>query len=134
MKLLTIFLAVATVLSGCSQESKSDYSQAGESLKHAANKTGEGISRDAKDATTNMSKGAEDLKMKSEQALVTGKVKAALMRASDITITNLDVDTVGTTVTLNGVAQDAASKARAEALAKETAGSGYTIANKLSVG
>jgi len=134
MKSLYAFLLFAITLAGCSPESKSDYSQAGDSLKHAADKTEDALSRDAKNATANMSKGAEDLKVKSEQALVTGKVKAALMRASDISITNLDVDTVGTTVTLNGVAKDAESKGKAETLAKETAGPGYSIANKLTVG
>jgi len=134
MKLAYAFLALTLIACGCSPASKSDYSQAGESIKHAADKTEDALSRDAKDATANMSKGAEVLKVKSEQALVTGRVKAALMRASDIWIANLDVDTVGTTVTLNGVAKDTDSKGKAETLAKQTAGSGYSISNKLTVG
>jgi hypothetical protein len=53
---------------------------------------------------------------------VTAKIKAKMALDDSVKALNIDVDTTGTTVTLNGVVDSEAQRQRALQLARETAG------------
>jgi osmotically-inducible protein OsmY len=104
------------VLSGCSQETKENLDA-----------TGDSMAKDAKVAADNAGDAAAG-------AAVTGKIKGALMSAEGVDSEHINVDTVGTTVTLKGSVDSEAAKAKAEQIAKDQAGSEYTVTNELTVG
>jgi osmotically-inducible protein OsmY len=73
------------------------------------------------------------IKQDTADSMLTGKVKAAL--ASDVGVKNawnIDVDSSGTTVTLNGVVDSEETKKRAEEVARKVDGVA-TVKNNLKV-
>jgi hypothetical protein len=67
MKLVPAILALAFV-GGCTQQSKQEYSQAGSSLKNAAQETGKAIVTDTKAAGKAAQNAADTTKNKTEHA------------------------------------------------------------------
>ncbi|MBC8064859.1 MAG: BON domain-containing protein [Chlorobia bacterium] len=118
MKKLNWIVGVAICLAvlGCSQEAKNDMGQ-------AADKTGAAIS-----------KTAESAEKSAANAMMTGKVKNAIMTANDVQIDGLNVDTIDKTITLKGVAKDSKSKETAAQIAKTQAGNDYKVDNQITGG
>ncbi|HYG54808.1 MAG TPA: BON domain-containing protein [Burkholderiales bacterium] len=80
------------------------------------------------------SSGSTEVERDSRNAALTGKVKTAL--AADVglkTLTNIDVDSTGTTVTLKGKVDTDEQKRRAEQVARGVEGVS-TVNNQLTVG
>jgi hyperosmotically inducible protein len=76
--------------------------------------------------------GESEIKRDSKNALLTGKVKAALAADVGLKTWDIDVDSAGTTVTLNGVVDSEATKKRAESVARGVEGVA-TVKNNLTV-
>lgn len=66
--------------------------------------------------------GANEAKRATEDAATTSKIKAKMALDDLVKAANIDVDTVGSTVTLSGRVSGAAERARALQLARETDG------------
>ena len=109
MKVLTLALAaLAFTLAGCASDPNS-------SARASSGASGESeIKRDTKDA------------------MLTGKVKSALAADVGLKTLKIDVDSAGTTVTLNGVVDSEATKQRAESVARGVDGVA-TVKNNLKV-
>jgi hyperosmotically inducible periplasmic protein len=90
----------------------------------------------ATDTNSSASGGASgsesEVKRDSKNALLTGKVKAALAADVGLKTWNIDVDSAGTSVTLNGVVDSEATKQRAESVARGVDGVA-TVNNNLKV-
>ena len=95
------------------------------------------VSDEAKDAGERIAEGTKDAVDKTGQAMsqaaMTGKITSALNSAGSLDIENLDVDTVGNTITLRGYVPNAEHKKTAEQLAKNMAGPEYTVVNDLAI-
>ncbi|HEX6318523.1 MAG TPA: BON domain-containing protein [Burkholderiales bacterium] len=76
--------------------------------------------------------GESEIKRDAKDSLLTGKVKAALAADVGLKTWNIDVDSAGTTVTLNGVVDTESTKQRAEAVARRVDGVA-TVKNNLTV-
>ena len=76
--------------------------------------------------------GDSEIKRDTKDALLTGKVKAALAADVGLKTWNIDVDSAGTTVTLNGMVDTEATKQRAESVARGVNGVA-TVKNNLKV-
>jgi osmotically-inducible protein OsmY len=76
--------------------------------------------------------GESEIKRDSKDALLTGKVKAALAADVGLKTWNIDVDSAGTSVTLNGMVDSEATKQRAESVARGVDGVA-TVKNNLKV-
>ena len=76
--------------------------------------------------------GDSEIKRDSKNAMLTGKVKAALAADVGLKTWDIDVDSAGTTVTLNGVVDSEATKKRAESVARGVQGVA-TVKNNLTV-
>ena len=142
---LAVFSAalVLSAMIGCSQQSKDEYSAAGNDVKSAAQKTGEAISNDTKkageefkgsDVGKSLSQATEKTKVALENDKVSADVTHAIGESKDIQVSNLKVDTSGKQVTLQGIVPTAAQKTVAEHLAKTACGNGCVVADKLTVG
>jgi hyperosmotically inducible protein len=124
-----LMLAAATsvlgfgVLGACTPQSKQQYSQAGQELGGAAQKIGTGLKEDTQVA------GAQ-----AADATMTGKVKAALIAAKDVDSSHIDVDTSNKVVMLKGSVPDQAQSEKAQQIAADQAGAGYSVQNELQVG
>ena len=68
-----------------------------------------------------------------DDALMTPKVKQALLDSSGLETKNIDVDTKGGTITLKGTVPSAKQKTQAETVAKGIAGSKYKVVDTLTV-
>lgn len=90
--------------------------------------------QNAQDAKDRVDAGIAKAQDAGADALMTGKVKSAIMTANDVKIEDLNVDTVGDTVTLKGKAADAKSRDTAESIAKSQAGNDYKVANEITIG
>ena len=126
-------IVFALALAGCSQESKQDWSQAGDHAKQAAEKAGSAIERDAKTAAGAVADKAGEVSRESAEGMLTGKVRNAIVGDTKIQIDDLDVDTANGTVTLHGKARDAASRSAATEIAQAQAGSKFKIDNQIEV-
>ena len=108
--------AIYLAIIGCSQEAKNDIGK-------AADSTGDAISKTAQTAEKSAA-----------NAMMTGKVKNAIMTANDVQVEGLNVDTIDKTITLKGTAKDGKSKETAGMIAKTQAGDDYTVDNQITVG
>ncbi len=113
MKVITLAstTALAFALAACASDPNSSRSASGGQSSGSA--TSE-VKRDAKDS------------------MLTGKVKAALAADVGLKTWNIDVDSAGTTVTLNGAVDSEATKKRAEEVARGVEGVA-TVKNNLTV-
>jgi hyperosmotically inducible protein len=73
-----------------------------------------------------------EIKQDAKDSWLTGKVKAALAADVGLKTWDIDVDSAGTTVTLNGVVDTEATKKRAEAVARGVEGVA-TVKNNLTI-
>ena len=73
-----------------------------------------------------------EVKQDAKDSWLTGKVKAALAADVGLKTWDIDVDSAGTTVTLNGVIDTEATKKRAEEVARKVEGVA-TVKNNLQV-
>jgi len=73
-----------------------------------------------------------EVKQDAKNAMLTGKVKAALAADVGLKTLKIDVDSAGTTVTLNGVVDSEETKRRAESVARGVDGVA-TVKNNLTV-
>jgi len=126
-------VVLVVIVAGCSPESKEDYKQAGDAATVAAQKAGKAIAADAKAAAPKVQAAAESAEKSAGQALVTGKVKAALLSDKKIEAGNVTVETVDKVVTLTGTVPSADQHKAAKELASKTAGTDYKIVDKLTV-
>lgn len=137
-------LAMGMALVGCSQEAQQKYGEAGDASKEAAAKTGEAVSTDAKktgeavaagaeNAAENVKNAADNAKEGVDAAGMTGKVKSAIVSASDLDSSDINVDTVDKKIMLKGSVPTEAEKKKAEMLAKGIAGKDYTVDDQLVV-
>jgi hyperosmotically inducible periplasmic protein len=76
--------------------------------------------------------GQSEIKSDSKNAMLTGKVKAALAADVGLNTWDIDVDSAGTTVTLNGVVDSESTKKRAESVVRGVDGVA-TVKNNLTV-
>lgn len=76
--------------------------------------------------------GDSEFKRDAKDSMLTGKVKAALASDVGLKTWNIDVDSAGTTVTLNGAVDTEATKQRAEAVARGVEGVA-TVKNNLTI-
>jgi len=76
--------------------------------------------------------GESEIKRDSKNAMLTGKVKAALAADVGLKTLKIDVDSAGTSVTLNGMVDSEATKQRAESVARGVDGVA-TVKNNLKV-
>lgn len=77
-------------------------------------------------------RGAENVASATGDASLTAKVKTALITASDLSSSNIDVDTTNGVVTLNGEVKNADDKSKAEQVASTVIGV-TSVVNKLQV-
>lgn len=75
---------------------------------------------------------SSEIKRDAKDSWLTGKVKAALAADVGLKTWNIDVDSAGTTVTLNGAVDTEATKQRAAAVARSVEGVA-TVKNNLTV-
>lgn len=120
MKFLIAAMALVTVLGGCSAQTQQQVEDASKA-----------VVSDVKDEAE---KAVDATKEAAAAAEITGKVKAALVASSNIDSTGINVDTVGSTVSLKGTVPSEEQKATAEEIAKNTAPPEATIQNELTIG
>lgn len=128
------------LLVGCSQEAKDKYGEAGTQAGKAAQTAGEAVAADAKAAAPKVKAAAEEAgkkvdeaKKNSEQALMTGKVKQALLAANGLDASGITVSTADYKITLTGTVLNKDQRDQAEQLAKGIGGNGFTVVNELKV-
>jgi osmotically-inducible protein OsmY len=96
----------------------------------------EDVSKSAKDTATEVRQATEVAANKAEKAIddtmITAKVKSALLADSTVKGMNINVDTVGGTVTLSGSAKSQAERSQAEALASSVEGV-RNVVNRINV-
>ena len=119
-RLLTLSLSTVAVL-GAVACSPRDREEVSSSARNTAS--------EARQATTSAANKAE---MVIDDSVITTKVKSALLADSTVKGLNIDVDTVGGTVTLSGTAKSQAERTQAEALASTIEGV-RNVVNRISV-
>lgn len=96
----------------------------------------EDVSKSAKDTATEVRQATEVAANKAEKAIddtmITAKVKSALLADSTVKGMDINVDTVGGTVTLSGSAKSQAERSQAEALASSVEGV-RNVVNRINV-
>jgi len=130
LSLLAIFACVA--LSGCSQEARKEYSDAGSNAATALKDTGQAIGADAKVVKHSISESTKHGGNESDH--VSASVKQSLETTPNLQITNLKVETNDGNVTLTGGVPTMIQKERAEHVAKAVVGSAFVIDNQLEIG
>lgn len=68
-----------------------------------------------------------------KQGAMSAKVNSTLRSAGSLTIEDLNVDTVGNEITIEGIVPTELQKKTAERLTKDIAGPDYTVVNKITV-
>jgi hyperosmotically inducible protein len=119
-RLLTLSLSAAAVL-GAAACSPRDRDEVTSSARNTATEA-----RQATEAAANRAEKVID------DSVITTKVKSALLADSTVKGLNIDVDTVGGTVTLSGTAKSQAERTQAEALASSIEGV-RNVVNRISV-
>jgi osmotically-inducible protein OsmY len=96
----------------------------------------EDVSKSAKNTATEVRQATEVAANKAEKAIddtmITAKVKSALLADSTVKGMDINVDTVGGTVTLSGTAKSQAERSQAEALASSVEGV-RNVVNRINV-
>ena len=97
---------------------KAELSRAGEQIKPTLERAGDSIERAAQDVKPTLDKAGEKMKeAATSDAAITTSIKADYLKDPDLSVFKIDVDTKEGVVTLNGVADTAAAKSRAEKMA-----------------
>lgn len=103
--------------------------QAADNARIEADRAAQSAGQAMDSAVTSTQNAANDAMGAAGEAGTTAKVNAALIADSELSALQINVDTVGTTVTLNGEAPSQAAKDRATELAKAV--EGVTMVNNL---
>jgi osmotically-inducible protein OsmY len=119
------------IITGCTDEARTDYSDAGSKTAIAAKDTGKAIVADATAAAHSVAGEIDNASRANNQT--SAKVKRAILDATDIETTELSVDTNGSKVTLHGSVVTEVQNQRAEQLARSVVGPNYTVDDKLAV-
>jgi osmotically-inducible protein OsmY len=104
--------------------------EAGEELQEQAGRAGEVVADEARQAGERLGEEAREvadrvrpeLERRADDAAITARVKAKLLADPEVRSLEIDVDTVGGVVTLNGVVASEAARAEAEKHARQTEG------------
>lgn len=123
-QLVALFLISSMV--GCTVERQAD----GSTNMHVSKE----VTQAGEQAATRTRELADEAANATRQGTMTAKIASTIRSAGAIHIEDLDVDTVGTTITLNGTADSEDSRVKAQQLAEIMAGPDYTVVNKLAVG
>ena len=139
----TLFFSVvcgAALLVGCSQEAKDKYDEAGSQAGKAAKTAGDAVAADANAAKPKVqaaadeaSKKLDETKKAAEQALMTGKVKQALLAANGLDASGINVTTADYKITMTGTVPNKDQKAQALQLAQGIGGNGFTVVDELKI-
>lgn len=105
---------------------------AGVRLEEGANRVGDATSNAADRVGDAASNAADNARNVAGEAATTAEIKAALVKDSELSALQINVDTNGGTVTLNGTAPSDSAKARAEQIAKGVNGV-TSVNNQLTV-
>lgn len=139
--LLAIVAVFGVFLAGCSQEAQKDAAAAGDAAGTAVSKGGEAVATDvnkAGEAAVNAGEAAVDATKNGVEAVadatMTPKVKNALLSASGLDASKINVETMGNTIMLKGSVPDEKQKNQAGAAAKAIAGGEFTVKNELTIG
>jgi osmotically-inducible protein OsmY len=131
---LTLAAVLATMgLTGCTKEGQEKYGEAGDAASTAVKKTGDAAATDAAVTGEKAKEAGKEATKAVDNSGVTLKVKNALLTASDLKTSDLNVDTVDNTVHLKGSVQTEDQKKRAEEIAKGLVGDKMTVSNELTV-
>jgi osmotically-inducible protein OsmY len=104
-------------------ETKEELSRAGEQVKPALERAGDSLERGAAQVKPALEKAGDKIKEAAgSDAAITASIKADYLKDPDLSAFKIDVDTKDGVVTLNGVAETAAARARAEQLAAASKG------------
>lgn len=119
-RLLTLSLSTVAILGAvaCSPRDREEVSSAARNT-----------ATEARQTTTAAANKAERV---IDDSVITTKVKTALLADSTVKGLNINVDTVGGTVTLSGTAKSQAERSQAEALAASVEGV-RTVVNRINV-
>ena len=129
--------AVALALAGCDQQSqtkaKNDAAVAGQKIERALERTGDKIAEASRKAAAEVKETASEVKAQAQgasseaksgetgrtlsDAAITASIKTDYLKDPDLSVLKIDVDTKDGVVTLNGVANTADGKKRAEQMA-----------------
>ena len=148
LTLMALGMAImGTLVVGCTQEAREQYSEAGQHASEATKETGNAMATDAEKTGAAAAKtaeaageeakhAAENTKAAGDNALETSKVKTALDTANGLATKdiNVDTDSQAKTITLKGSVPDEKQKAQAETVAKGIAGTEFKVVNNLTVG
>ncbi len=126
-------LASLLLIAGCSQSANENYKEAGKAAETATQKLGQGLKESAKEAEAKVKPQLESAKTLSANALMTGKIKQALLAAEGLDASHIDVTSEDGTVHLKGSVPSAAQYAQASSLARNIANGAYKISNELTV-
>lgn len=114
-------------LAGCSQQQQSE-------VANSAERAGESARNAAVQVQTQAAPAIKEAGKVMSDASLTLKVKTALSASDKLDSSALNVDTKDQVVYLKGTVPDAAQKAIAESLAKNTVSAGVKVVNQLQVG
>ena len=122
-------LAITALAAGLAACGPSDNQTAGQKLDNAVEATRDATANAveaSKEATHNAieatKEAGNDALAVANEAGINAKVNSALVGDPELSATRIDVDVVGTQVTLTGTAPNAEAKARAESMAKAVEG------------
>lgn len=130
IRIVLAFTLAAALAGGCKQ---SDTQRAEDQAKKAGNEATAALQRAGQEVKQGSEQLAREAKPLIDEAALTAKVKAKLAADPEVTAYKIDVDTVGTVVTLSGAVDTAAESAEAEKLARDTEGVS-SVENRLTVG
>jgi osmotically-inducible protein OsmY len=104
-------------------QTKEELSRAGEQVKPALERAGDSLERGAEKVKPTLDKAGEKIKeAANSDAGITAAIKADYLKDPDLSVFRIDVDTRDGVVTLNGVADTAEARSRAEKLAAANKG------------
>ena len=104
-------------------QTKEELARAGEQVKPTLERAGDSIERGAEKVKPTLERAGEKIKEAAgSDAAITASIKADYLKDPDLSVFKIDVDTKDGVVTLNGMADTAAARQRAEKLASANKG------------
>jgi hyperosmotically inducible protein len=110
-----------------------ELTRAGEQIKPSLERAGDSIERAAQDVKPTLDRAGEKMKeAATSDGAITTSIKADYLKDPDLSVFKIDVDTKDGVVTLNGMADTAEAKSRAEKMAGAVKGV-KEVRNRLTV-
>jgi hyperosmotically inducible protein len=104
-------------------QTKDELARVGEQVKPSLERAGDSIERGAQQVKPTLEKAGDKIKEAAgSDAAITASIKADYLKDPDLSVFKIDVDTKDGVVTLNGVADTASARQRAEKLASANKG------------